>query len=614
MKSRLHKSSLFDSDISDSIVHSKKAFLKIMDFSVDVICTIDKKGYFLNVGAASIKLWGFSPEELVGRQSIDLVHPDDRPLTELVFSQIMDGLEVTYFENRFCRADGSVIHLNWSARWDTEEEVMYCIARDGSEKKRIELDLKGKQKRLQKVQEIAKVGGWEYDLINGRTHWASDQVYTIYGITRDQFPELTVEVFRSIIHPDDAERIKKEFEELTVLHNHFTEHRIIRPDGQVVYVRQCIEIVYRENMPVLLTGVVQDITGSKVADQLLIANERRYRSLVHNGFDIINILDAEGNYIYISDSTYRILGLDPKELLGTNVFDYVHPDDVIRVAKAFARLYTEAFVEDLEPYRFRNMKGEWRWLESKGANMLHDSAINGLVINSRDITDRKVMQERFERQVKDWQKRMNKASIQAQEQERSQLSRELHDNVNQVLTTVKLYTELCLDNYSDQQLLLRKSVSYLTDCINEIRSISKRLSNPTLSDMSLEDSIKELVGSLELTNKLQIDLNIGANYSSLTQEVHLGVYRIVQEHMTNILKHAEADLVQVVIEEIDANLILTIKDNGKGFNVKAQRKGIGISNMQSRAESLNGVLTIDSKPASGCVLCLTIPLEESIVN
>ncbi|HYH14620.1 MAG TPA: PAS domain S-box protein, partial [Flavisolibacter sp.] len=541
-----------------------------------------------------------------------LVITEDKSSTLVVFSHIMSGLEVTYFENSFYRKDGSVIPLAWSARWDEDEQIMYCIARDGREKKLIEQQLVEKQKRLQKVQETAKIGGWEYDLLNKRTRWVSDQVYTIYGISRHEYPVLTVEAFRQLVHPDDLDRLTAELSQIDKLQNYFTEHRVVRPDGQIVFVRQGIEVVTKNNIPVLLTGVVQDITSLRLTDQLLIANERRYRSLVHNGFDMINILDGDGNYLYVSDSSYRILGHDPKDLIGCNAFDLIHPDDVVRMAKTFARLYTETMIEEVEPYRFRNSKGEWRWLESKGANMLHDDAINGLVINSRDITDKKIMQERFEKQVKEWQKRMNKASIQAQEKERAQLGRELHDNVNQVLTTVKLYTELCLDGHPDHKLLLEKSTNYLSDCINEIRSISKRLSIPATGEISLEDSIKELVDSLKLTNKLQINLKVVAEPVSISHDIHVGVYRIIQEHMTNILKHAEATSVDIHISVTDTVITATIKDNGKGFNIKANRKGVGISNMQSRADSLNGVLTIDSKQSAGCVLNLSVPREDSI--
>ncbi|ANE49747.1 PAS domain-containing sensor histidine kinase [Flavisolibacter tropicus] len=596
----------------DSSLNGQRAIQKIMDFSVDIICTIDKTGIFLKVGAASQKLLGYAPGELVGMQSNDLVYCDDKLVSQETFSQIRNGLEVTYFENRFCSKDGSIIPLVWSARWDEEEQIMYCVARDGREKKKVEQQLVEKQERLKKVYQMARVAGWEYDLLNKSTHWASDQLYEIYGISREEYPEFSQTVYLSLVHPDDRDRLQKDLSDFSVLNNYFTEHRMIRPNGQVIYVRQWIEVVFKDNIPALLKGVVQDITDSRLADQLLMANERRYRTLVQNGFDMIGILDVEGNYLYVAESVYRILGYEPKALVGKNVFDLVHANDVVRLAKSFSRLFTETYVDDLEPFRFLNAKGEWRWLESKAINMLHDSAVDGFVINSRDITDKKILQERFEKQVTEWQKRVNKATIQAQEQERAQLGKELHDNVNQVLTTVKLYTELCLDKHPDQQLLLEKATTYLSDCINEIRSISKRLSSPTLGEISLADSIKELVGALKLTNKLQISLTVNGDHAKISQEVHLGVYRIIQEHMTNILKHAEAARVNITISVCDFTLIVKIKDDGKGFDINAQRNGIGINNMQGRAESLNGKLTIDSKPTAGCTLTLAIPLEEVV--
>jgi PAS domain S-box-containing protein len=581
---------------------------KIVDSSLDVICTIDRLGYFDKVSAASFKMWGYKPQELIGIQSMTLVIEDDLLSTKKANAEIMEGLDVTNFENHFRCKDGSIIPLVWSARWDAEDEVMYCIARDAREKKHFEKQLLYNQKMLNKIQNMVKVGGWEYDFIGKQTYWISDELYAIYGVNREKVPTITAEIFKSIVHPDDLEKVTKVFSHKEALDNYVMEHRIIRPDSSIGYLRHSMELVYEENTPIRLTGVVQDITDQKVAEKLLIASERRYRTIVNNGFDMINILNEEGDYLYISDSTHRILGYEPASLIGTNAFDLVHPGDVVRIAKAFTRLYNELYVEDVEPYRFKNKNGEWRWIESKAANMLHDEAINGFVINSRDITEKKLLQEKFEKQLKEWQKKINKASIEAQEQERSQLGRELHDNVNQVLTTIKLYTELCLDGHNDNKMLLKKSATYLTNCIDEIRTISKRLSAPTLGDMSFEDSIKELVSSLKLTNQIIIDLNVDKVNKKIPKDIHLGIYRIIQEHMTNVFKHSHAEAVKININFSPTSVLLQIIDDGKGFNIKAHRNGIGISNMQARTASLDGKLKIKSAPNKGCILKLLLPL------
>lgn len=158
--------------------------------------------------------------------------------------------------------------------------------------------------------------------------------------------------------------------------------------------------------------------------------------------------------------------------------------------------------------------------------------------------------------------------IRAQEGERAQLGQELHDNVNQVLTTVKLYNEMMLDGIGDSRDILNKSIRQLQNCINEIRSISKRLSAPSLGRISLADSILELVESINLTNRIDISSRIeGLDDRVIPQDLHLAIYRINQEQLNNILKYAEARHAWITNVNNEAGLVLTIADDGRGFDM-----------------------------------------------
>ncbi|MGN6402562.1 MAG: tetratricopeptide repeat-containing sensor histidine kinase [Flavisolibacter sp.] len=203
---------------------------------------------------------------------------------------------------------------------------------------------------------------------------------------------------------------------------------------------------------------------------------------------------------------------------------------------------------------------------------------------------------------------ITEAVIRAQEEERSQIGLELHDNINQVLTTVKLHNEMVLEGVGEAQAVLPRTLIYLQDCINEIRSLSKRLSAPTLGKISLEESVKDLVDSINVTSKVKITHQVlGLKNEALRQEVHLGVYRILQEQLNNILKHAEATEVLIYIEREAAVVRLSVTDNGKGFSLKNRKDGIGMVNMQTRAESLNGSFALESAPGQGCTVNVVLP-------
>lgn len=212
-------------------------------------------------------------------------------------------------------------------------------------------------------------------------------------------------------------------------------------------------------------------------------------------------------------------------------------------------------------------------------------------------------QTELEKETNERQRIITNAVIEAQERERTRMALELHDNVTQMLTTVKLYNEIALDGHVDTKEMLSKSSKYLQDCINEIRFISRQLSTPTLGDITLEESVKELVDSINTTGKVVIHFTVeGVKELSISQDFHLCIYRIVQEQLNNILKYAKASEVFIILQYKDGRLILSIHDDGQGFDTTAKRVGMGLLNIKTRAENYGGTLQIKSEPGKGCQL------------
>ena len=184
----------------------------------------------------------------------------------------------------------------------------------------------------------------------------------------------------------------------------------------------------------------------------------------------------------------------------------------------------------------------------------------------------------------------------------------MHDNINQVLTTVKLHNEMVLEGVGQAKAILPRTLKHLQDCINEIRSLSKRLSAPTLGKISLEESVTDLIESINETNKVKITYSIkGLADPVLKKELHLGIYRILQEQLHNVIKHSEASEVLIQLEQEREVIRLLVTDNGKGFVVNNRKSGIGLVNMQTRAESLNGTFKLHSHPGMGCKVEVVLP-------
>lgn len=469
--------------------------------------------------------------------------------------------------------------------------------------------LEQRELQLKQAFRLAGIGSWEYDVETRTATW-SDELFELYGLEKQDKQEDLIQMYLSLFQPQDLPAVLSKFQHPNEVPD-VTEERMTRPDGKQIVVHQLKRNIYNaEGELVKVIGISQDITERTAYEQNLRESEERFKALVQNSSDIVAVLDEEANFNYISLSSEGIIGYTPEELIGHNIFEFLHADDTALLLKEFGEVKksTNSGVPTL--HRFRSKSGDWIWLESKGMNRTGDSHIGGIIINARDVTERIHLEKRLAVERQSYQQALTAAVIRAQETERSQLGRELHDNVNQVLTTVKLYTEMINDGIGDQHDLVQKSQRHLQNCIDEIRSISKRLSAPTLGEISLEDSIKELVESINLTNRIEIVYDSqGISGLHISPELHLAVYRIIQEQLNNIIKYAKASLVNIRLVRKAQELSLHITDNGRGFDPSAKRTGIGITNMRTRAENLSGRFEMTSAEGKGCQLQVFFPLQ-----
>ncbi len=197
----------------------------------------------------------------------------------------------------------------------------------------------------------------------------------------------------------------------------------------------------------------------------------------------------------------------------------------------------------------------------------------------------------------------------AQEHERKKMGEELHDNVNQLLGVVKLYIEHAQVNPAARDEMLKKSSQFIIQVINEIRSLSKSLISPTLNDLGLMESLKELIDSILKIKGIQIDVH-HSDFSEniLTDNQKLMMYRITQEQLNNILKHSKAEHVDIELKRTGSTIQLSIEDDGVGFDILKSNGGLGFKNIRHRLELFNGKMKVISSPEQGCKLVATFDI------
>jgi signal transduction histidine kinase len=215
--------------------------------------------------------------------------------------------------------------------------------------------------------------------------------------------------------------------------------------------------------------------------------------------------------------------------------------------------------------------------------------------------------QRLEKELEDQrvekQQQITKAILEAQEEERRSIGAELHDNINQILGTASLFLSTALQEEAARSEMIKKSKDCISSGIEEIRKLSKRLVTPAFISTGLKQAIENLTNDIRDLKKINIRTELDELVDVLLHDtLKLNLYRIIQEQLNNILKYANASEIVVQVTIRNDNVTLLINDNGKGFDPGIQSKGVGMINIQNRAELFNGKMEVNSAPGKGCSL------------
>ena len=206
------------------------------------------------------------------------------------------------------------------------------------------------------------------------------------------------------------------------------------------------------------------------------------------------------------------------------------------------------------------------------------------------------------------QQELLKAVIDAQESERKRLAEDLHDCVGQVLSAIKLKLHK-LDKPGEGQNEMLAETRQLTDeCIQEIRNIIHNVLPPVLTDFGLIDALDALCTKMDSNTPIQVSFTRKLANERFQSAVELTLYRIAQELFGNAVKHSESTTIHVELTKNGNSLIMSFRDNGIGFNIDSVKHGFGIKNLRSRVQLVNGKIDIYSKPLSGTITTINVPL------
>lgn len=351
------------------------------------------------------------------------------------------------------------------------------------------------------------------------------------------------------------------------------------------------------------------------AQQLKVLNEL-YRFVTEVTNDCLWEWNLQAKELFWIDGGHkRAFGYNIENALIPQKFweSRLHPDDKTGVLARLNKIITEGSESVWEDeYRFKKADGNYAYVHDRG-HIIYDEDYRAsrMIGATRDITENVLLENKLvqERQTK--QREITAAVLTAQEAERVTIGRELHDNLGQILAVTKLYVQMVKRFEKNSAMYLDKSCELIVNVMEEIRKISKALVIPDINIIGLFDNIKNLLHDLSVAHSIKIEfLNEGIDEKNLDDKMQVTLFRIIQEQLNNILKHANATNATITLSKYESEIILLVSDNGKGCDTLKEKNGVGIINIKSRADLYNGTVSVASKPGEGYKLKVAFPLMD----
>lgn len=422
-------------------------------------------------------------------------------------------------------------------------------------------------------------------------------------------PEELIQSCRDIsreIYVDPARR--DEFKRLLKAHGFVRgfEHETFRKDGQRVWVSVNARAV-RDGAGKIMyyEGTAQDITERKRAEHALRESEERYRELFENSKDALYVHDMNGRYTSVNRAAEKLSGYTREELIGKHFSMFLTPEYEAEVHEQFCRKLAVA-AETTYEIEMITKDGHHVPVEvSSRLIFIHGTAVavQGCVL---DVSERR----RAQAAARTYSKRL----IEAQEAERRRVSIELHDQVGQILTAVKMNLH-SLKRMSSSPAIhtsIDDNVMVIDEAVDQVRDLSVDLRPLLLDDFGLVVALRWYLQAKNYGFDTKFVSHTLSEETRFASELETACFRIVQEAVTNVARHAHASKVSVALEKAGTELVLSISDDGIGFDLKGLRSSagtLGLRGMEERVQSLGGSITIDSTPQAGTEVCARLPIS-----
>jgi PAS domain S-box-containing protein len=363
----------------------------------------------------------------------------------------------------------------------------------------------------------------------------------------------------------------------------------------------------------LFTVILRDITHRKQGEDALRDSAERYQRLVDLVPNAIWV-EREERITFVNRACVQILGAQSVEqLLGRSPLDLIHPDFHALATTRRSRLHEGLETEPLVEKKVIRLDGEVRDVEIAEASFYDQGKLAVLAV-LRDITERKLAERELE-ESREKLRHLSTSLLAVREEEKTRIARELHDELGQSLTGLKMDLAQIGSQLRPDQIdaahRAKSMLSLLDSTVASVRRIATELRPLMLDDLGLVPTIEWLVHDFSQRSGIAVELELPAADFDVGPELSTAVFRVLQESLTNVARHAQASRVEVVLKGSDQHVELRVHDNGMGISSAAASgtKTLGMLGMRERAAMLGGKFILESERGAGTSIMMTIPRQ-----
>ena len=591
-----------------------REYEKAVEGSEEMIAVVDREYRYLIANRKFLGLRNMTKEQVLGRSAPEV-------LSKGVFEAVVKEKLDECFRGRVVRYEMKYTYPELGER---DVYVSYfpiegvagvdraaCIFQDITERKRTEEALRKSEERFRLAAQAGKMYAYEWDVATDRVV-RSEEYVDIFG-SSVHAKQLTRQQLVARVHPDDRALFVGSVDQLTPENS--TTHisyRVLRPDGSVVWLEKSGRGFFDEQGKLVrMIGMVVDITEHKRAKEAKRESEDRLQLLLDSTAEAIYGIDLEGRCTFCNPACLRALGYERvDELLGKNMHDLIHhtradgslfPVEECRIFRAF-RAGEGAHVDDEVLWRANRTSFPaeyWSYPQRRGQEVV------GAVVAFVDITQRKLSEAALAN--------VSRRLIEAQEQERTRIARELHDDFAQRLAL--LAVELEQLHQAPDLPEVRRRVGELqkqtTEIASDIQTLSHELHSAKLQYLGLATAMRSFCREFGEQTKVQIDFKSHDLPDPLLQDISLCFFRVLQEALHNSAKHSGVRHVEVQLWGTSSEVHLMVSDSGTGFDSEAAKRsqGLGLISMEERLKLVKGTFAIESQPKRGTTIHARVPLS-----